>query len=491
MAITMLVQLYTSRVVLEVLGIEDYGIWNLVATLVVSISFITGPLSSVVQRFLSYEIGTGNESKLNTVFSQSIILYGIFSCILLILLETIGLWLLNTKLTIPHDKVIITNVVYQLSIVSFIITLLRMPYDAVIIAYERMTFYAYVSIIDVGLKLGIVYLLLMNTHIPNLILYGLLMLGVTMIITLTYKIFCNKNFKCSKVKLVINRSILREIAAFSGWSLMGAFAVMTANQGVNIILNIFYGVALNATMGIANQVGNAVNQFVSNFQLAFQPNIVKEFAQNKFEQLKLLIYRTSKFSFFLLFAISFPIISNINEILNLWLGNEIPQFAGEFCKWIIISLLIECISAPLWMSIQASGNIRNYQIIISSIILLNILFSFLLLQHNFYPITVIYLKCIINIVCLIIRIIYTKRIIQFSIGEYLNKVIFKIILVCLLSLILYKFIMSQIVIEVLFIKVLLNILIFIIPYILICFIFGFTQTERKSIKNIIIKRIQD
>lgn len=489
MAITMLVQLYTSRVVLEVLGIEDYGIWNLVATLVVSISFITGPLSSVIQRFLSYEIGTGNEQKLNIVFSQSVILYSIFSFVLLILFETIGLWLLNTKLTIPADKIAITNLIYQFSIASFIITLLRMPYDAIIIAYERMNFYAYLSIIDVGLKLGIVYLLLIITKIPHLISYGLLTLAISTIITLIYKIYCNKKYACSKIRLTIEKKTLKEMAAFSGWSLMGAFAVMTANQGTSMILNVFYGVTINATIGIANQVGNSVNQFVANFQLAFQPNIVKEYAQNRIDQLRQLVYRASKLSFILLFAISFPIISNIDDILILWLGNETPNETSLFCIWIIISLLIECLSAPLWMCIQASGNIRNYQIAISFVIMTNILFSYILLSYGFPPICVMYLKCIVSTICLIIRIGYSRKVIQLSISKYCMSAILKSLAIAISSILIYYLIINQISINSPLLRMTINIAVFIIPYMFISYFLGFTRTERKHLTEAIRNRI--
>ncbi len=430
----MLVQLYTSRVVLEVLGIDDYGIWCLVASLVVSISFITGPLSTATQRFLSYEIGKGNEKKTNTIFSQSLILYAIFSAILLILLETIGLWLLNTKLNIPESKITTTNIVFQLSILSFIVTLMRMPYDSMIIAYEKMDFYAYMSILDVGLKLAIVYMLSIVNSFPHLVVYAILTLCVTIVITIAYKLFCNHKFISSRARLAIDRPVIKEMASFSGWSLMGAFAVMTSNQGVSMVLNVFFGVAINATMGITNQVGNAVNQFVSNFQLAFNPQIVKMYAQGEYTELKNLIYKASRFSFLLMLAIAFPIIYNIDEILYLWLGDNVPEYTGIFCTLMIVSFLFDSLSAPLYMTIQATGKIRKYQVLISSILLSNIILSYVALNLNFPPVSVMIIRCFISICCIFTRYCFTKKQLNFQFKNYSKNVLlpcFTVTVLCL------------------------------------------------------------
>ncbi len=488
MGITMAVQLYTSRVVLDVLGIEDYGIWSLVATLVVSISFFTGPLLSSTQRFISYEIGKGNENRVQIIFSQSMILFLIFSVILAIIFETLGLWLLNTKLSIPPEKVRITNIVYQLAVLTFIVTLIRMSYDALIIAYEKMLFYAYICLIDVGLKLGIVYVLYLKPQIPTLILYGILMFLVSVIITLIYKIYCNHFYRNSKIKFKINRPIIKEMASFSGWSLMGAFAVMTANQGVSMVLNVFYGVTINATMGITNQIGNAVNQFATNFQVAFQPQIVKLYSQQDLKNLYLLIYRTSRMSFLLLFAIAYPIISNINEILLIWLGKDVPILTSEFCIWLIISLLIDCISAPLWIATQAVGRIRNYQIIISSIILLNILVSYILLYKGLPPVTVMILKCAVSILCLTTRLQFCKKQINFSFVEYLKKVLSPIILTVLSSLVII-FPFTNLTISNTLAKLIFHLALFLFAYIPAVYIFGIKSSERIAIKHFIRAKI--
>lgn len=489
MAITMLVQLYTSRVVLEVLGIEDYGIWNLVATLVVSISFITIPLSSTVQRFLSFEIGTNNLNKAKIVFSQSFILYCGFSILLFILLESIGVWLLNTKLQIPEDKVYITNIVYQLSILIFLFTLLRTPYDAAIIAYEKMDFYAYISISDVIFKLGIVFALKLFNSEYILIVYGSLTLLISLIIFAIYKIYCNRCYPISYLSFRIDKKIFKQIFSYSGWSLLGAFALMTANQGINLVLNSFFGVVINATLGIANQVGNAVNQFVGNFQVAFQPSIIKTYAQNDIERLRALIFSTSKYSFLLLFMIACPIIFNMSSILSIWLGDNVPIDTSSFCILLIISLIFDAISAPLYMSLQATGKIKTYQIAISSILLLNIVVSYILLYVGLPPISAMYVKCGVSVLCIILRFYFVHARLGINLKDYSASVIKPVLIVSTL-MIFTGFGISQIVIvDNQIISTILNIVLMFIIYISISIFFALTKDEREGVKKLILSKL--
>lgn len=487
MAVTMVVQLYTSRIVLEVLGIDDYGIWNLVATLVVSITFITNPLTSAIQRFLNFAIGKDNDEKIQSVFSQSIILFLIFALVLTILLESVGVWLLNHKLNIPTGKIGAANIVFQLSIASFIATLIRLPYDSMIIAYEKFNFYAYISILDVVLKLAIVYLLKAVTTIPHLVFYSLLTFAVSTLIALIYKIYCNKEYKTSHFKFKLDKSILKEIASFSGWSFLGAFAVMMTNQGVNIVLNLFFGVVLNAAMGITNQVGNAVNHFVSNFQVAFQPQIVKTYALEEYQHLKNLIYKTTKFSFLLIFMIAFPLTCNMNTILHIWLGNDVPEFTPQLCSWLLLSILIESISAPLWMTIQATGKIRTYQIIISSLFLLNIVLSYIFLSIGYNAITVMYVRFSVSILCFVTRLLMVHKHIKIHFSNYFNKVILPALSIALISGIPTILFMHTATISNEIFQVLASTLIFIIILTVASYYIAMDRGERNSIKKIIFR----
>lgn len=491
MGVTMLVQLYTSRVILDILGVQDYGVWSLVATLVISISFITGPLSSATQRFLSYEIGKKNHEKLRLIFSQSMILYMFFGLILLLIFETIGMWILNSKLSLPENMNQIVNIVYQLSILTFLISIVRMPYDSLIIANEDMSFYAYVSIIEVSLKLGIVYLLVYFKGISNLILYSLLTLAVVCIITLLYKYYCNRKYAISQFEFCIDKPIIREMASFSGWNLIGAFAVMTSSQGVNMVLNVFCGVTLNATMGIANQVSNAVNQFASNFQTAFQPQIVKLYAAHELGQLHTLIYQASRISFLLLFAISFPILVNITGILHLWLGDNVPPFASQFCSWILVAMLIDCLSAPLWMSINATGNIRNYQLAICTSLLINIIGTYIALYYDMPPISVVIIKCLVSVLCLVVRLKYANKMCGVKVYSFARNVIVRMAIVSIIVIMTDCFASFWLLTMSPTIQVVLQFMLFLIVYGVSSLYIGLYREERIFIFNLVKTKIRN
>lgn len=437
MVVIMLVQLYTSRVILQTLGVEDYGIYNIVGAVVISLSFITGPLSTATQRFLSFELGKKNTGRIKDIFSMSLIVYGILSIILLIVAETVGLWFLNHKMDIPADRLYAANWVFQCSIITFIINILNIPFNSAIIAYEKMSFYAYISIFEAIAKLAIVYFLLLYTQ-DKLILYGILVVIVTFFVTTLYKLYCGKYLKDIKIHFVKDKQLLKQLLSFSGWSLFGSIASMSADQGLNLLLNLFFGVTVNAAMGIANQVSAAVNQFAINFQTAFRPQIVKSYAEGNMEYLHQLICRSSKFSFLLLFMVVCPIFFNIEFILHLWLGDNIPQYTTDFCKLMLIYALIESLSAPLWMTIQATGKIKRYQICISSLIFSNILLSYFFLKIDFEPQFVLTIKCCLSVLYLMLRLYFIKKYTNISILFFLSKTLFPIILLsCTSVLIIY------------------------------------------------------
>ena len=462
----------------------------MVGTVIISISFITGPLSQTTQRFLSYEIGLGNKENVKIIFSQSVILYIILCGILLVILETLGLWFLRHKLMIPPDKLNVTLIVYQCVIISFIGVIARMPYDALIIAKEQMQFYAYISIIDVIMRLAIVYVLLLFNNTSYLVLYGILTAIVSIIITIIYKVYCNKKYIESHIIFQINKSFLKEMGSLYGWNIFGALAVVSTTQGISIVLNIFFGVIINAAMGITNQVGNAVNQFVSNFQVAFNPQIVKTYAKNEIAKLHLLIFRTCKLSFILLLMIGYPLIKHMDYILTLWLGDKVPPYTPILCSLLIISLLIDSFSAPLWMVIQATGKVRSYQLTISCVILCNILFSYIFLHYGFSPYITMIIRCFICLLCFGIRIFFLKHKIKFPLSQYIKHVILPVAIVTILSIILSinidNFItLSNKLLDILSSTILFWIIITISSYYII-----FSFNERNSIKSILLNFIK-
>jgi len=427
MFVMMGVSLYTSRIVLDVLGTSDYGLNNIINGIVVMFSFLNTAMLSSTQRFLNFNLGKGDLEQTGNVFCMSMNTYFILSVIILIIGETIGLWFVNTKLNIPADRIYAAQWVYQFTLIQFIIYILRVPYNATIIAYEKMDFYAYISLVEVILKLLVVYLLYISTF-DKLITYSLLYTIVALIITYFYKLHCNKKLSTTNYKLYWDKKTFKELFSFSSWTLFGALANVLAIQGLNILINLFYGVTVNAAAGVANQVSQAVNGFISNSQTAFQPQIVKSYASGETERFHNIIFTTSKFSFFLIFILAFPIICGIKSILGLWLV-EVPEYTAEFCILILIFLSIDAFSAPLWMGVQAIGRIKSYQVIMTCIAYLSFPLGYFALKMGFAPYCIWIVKIVVNIIMVCARCIFVKRKFNFPINIYCKKVIIPLCLV--------------------------------------------------------------
>lgn len=485
MGMIMLVQLYTSRVVLNTLGVEDYGIYNVVAGVIVLFSFINGAMTTATQRFLNFELGRRDENQLARVFSMSVTVHLCLAAIIVLLGETIGLWFLNSQLNIPSHRLEAANWVYQFTIFSTCISVIQVPYNSTIIAHEKMKFYAYSGIIEVALKLLIVGLLVFIQY-DKLIVYGILIFSVTLIIGLVIRYFCVKNFKSAAYKPSWEPVLFKNLVSFSGWSLFGSVATMSAGQGVNMLLNIFHGVTLNAAMGIATQVNAALHRFVSNFQIAYRPQIVKSFAANDLVYMKNLMFKSSRIAYLLLFALAAPIILNMEFILTIWL-KLVPEYASVFCKLILVYSLLEALSAPLWMAIQATGKIKHYQLVISFAFSLNIFFSYILLKSGYSPTTILYVKIGVDILCLGIRLQFNRKLIQLSIKDFFKKVFFPMAFITIISLIPPMMITS-------FFNnwshLFLTTILFGLAFVPSSFYIGFSRYERKKLIELISNRIR-
>jgi O-antigen/teichoic acid export membrane protein len=432
MLIMMGVSLYTSRIVLNALGVEDYGIYNVVGGVVVLFSFLNNAMSSATQRFLSFELGRNDINELKRVFAMSMTVHISIVLLVVVLAETVGLWFLNTQMNIPPERMNAANWVYQFSILTTGVGFIRVPYSASIIAYEKMSFYAYVGIAEALLKLSVAFWLVYISY-EKLKLYAVLIFLVTICVFYIYKFYCNRNIATSKYSFFWDMRLYEKLMSFSGWSLFGSVANVSAGQGVNILLNIFHGVVVNAAMGIANQVNGALNHFVSNFQTAFKPQIVKLYAAGEKQQLEQLIYRSSKYSFFLLFVLSVPILLNIDFVLKIWL-KTVPQYAGIFCTMILICSLLESLSGPLWMSVQATGKIKKYQIVISSAIALNIILSYIFLKLGAFPPIVLFIKVLVDVLCFSIRLVFIQNFGILKIANFFKYVLWKIIAIVIISI---------------------------------------------------------
>lgn len=482
---TMVISLYTSRIILKTLGVEDFGTFTIIGGLVTLFSFLNNAMTTSTQRFLNFELGKNNLLGVRRIFSMSMTAHLSICLLILILAETIGLWFMNEKMNIPAERLTAANWLYQFSLLTFCAKVIRTPHQASVIAYEKFPFYAYIGIIEVLLSLISVFILNIISY-DKLIIYGALLFGVSIIINFVYYIYCRLKIDICRYQFFWDKKLYWELMSFSGWSLFGSVANVGAQQGINILLNIFYGVVVNAAMGIANQVTAAVNSFVSNFQLAFNPQIIKSYSSGNKEYFMSLVFRTSKYSYFLLFIISLPLILSMDYVLYLWLG-DVPEYAATFCILMLIFCLTDAISAPLWMSVQAVGKIRNYQIIISIIIILNLPLSYLALKFNYPAESVLFIRIFINIIAFFFRIIYLQKKIQFNVWLYFKDVIFKILLVSLISVALSVIVKNYISENVVFVfTTIFSVLI----TGLAIYILGLNQNERTFLKQSILNRIK-
>lgn len=431
MFLIMGVSLYTVRVVLKVLGEVDYGIYNVVGGIVIMLSFLSNTMASASQRFFAFELGQGNYEQLKKTFKMTMTIYVMIAIVILVLAETIGLWFLNTQMTIPPNRIDAANWIYQFSIFSFMMTMFTIPYNAAIIAHERMNVYAWVSIIEVLLKLAIVYLLVKFTF-DKLKLYAVLMFSVTTLVTFIYREYCKRKFDECRFSFYWEKGLFKEIMSYSGWNLFGALASVSNNQGINIILNVFFNPLVNAAQAVAHQVNSAINLFVQNFMTATRPQIIKYYAIGENEQMLKLVFLSSKFSFILLFIITLPILLETNFILELWL-KVVPEYVVLFVRLVIIIALIDSLSYSLMTAAQATDNIKKYQLIVGGVKLLSLPVSYVFLKLGYLPQSVFYVGIIFSIACLFLRLIILKEMIQFPIGNYFVNVIVRVFLISFIS----------------------------------------------------------
>lgn len=429
MIFTMAVSLYTSRVVLNTLGIENFGIYNVVGGIVTLFAFLNGAMASGTQRFLSYELGKKNYIQLGKIFSLTLSIHVLIAFVIFILAETAGLWLLYNKMIIPENRMDAAIWVYQFSILSFMISVIQVPYNASIIAHEKMSVYAYISIVDVILKLLVVFLLTWIS-VDKLKLYAGLIFGVSFFTAMIYQIYCRKQFLECKYYFVWDKSLFKTLFSYAGWNMFGNVASVAFGQGVNIVLNIFYGPVVNASRGIAFQVNGAITSFVYNFQVAVNPQIIKSYAADDRGYMMSLIFKSSKYSFFLLILLSLPFLMEMEFILRIWL-KIVPEYSVSFCRLIIVNALIDTLSGPLMVAAQATGRIKIYQMTVGILLLLNLPLSYLFLKLGYVPDVTICISIVISLLALASRLIILHELIGLSISDFFKNVIIRILSVCI------------------------------------------------------------
>lgn len=434
MIFIMAVNLYTSRVILQALGVDDYGIYNVVGGFVSMFSLLSSSLSAAITRFITYELGTGDKIKLNKIFSTSLTIQFALAIIVVVLIEIIGVWFVNYKMVIDSSRIISANWALQMSMLTFCLNLISVPYNALIVAHENMSAFAYISVLDACLKLGICYLVTISSF-DKLIAYSVLLTLVALIIRTIYTMYCSRHFEESKYHFYFEKGIFVKMFAFSGWNFIGAGSGVLRDQGVNILLNLFCGTTVNAARGIAMQVSAAVTSFSSSFVTALNPQITKCYASGDNQHCFTLVIHGARLSSYLLLFVSLPVLLETPILMKIWLS-DVPDYTIHFVRLMLIYVITESVSYTMITLMLATGNIRNYQIIVGGLQLLNFPIAYILLYYGLEPEYTMVTSIIIAFACLFVRLFMLNKMTAIPICEFLNKVILNIGYVTIVGVIL-------------------------------------------------------
>ncbi|MEE1085500.1 MAG: MATE family efflux transporter [Paludibacteraceae bacterium] len=483
--IVMLVSLYVSRALLEKLGVNDFGVYSVVGSIVILFSFLDNALTQASQRFLTVSLGEGDLDKMKRVFNTAVSIQIIMVVVAVVLLGTVGVWFLNNRLSFPEGRLEAANYAFQFSIMTFCLNFLRAPYAASVVAYERLDFFAYASIVDALLKLGIVFAIGM-TEDDRLVTYAGLLSLESFTMLMVYKFFCNRTFTTCRYKWILDKSVFSKMFSFSGWTLFGGFSNVATQNGFLFMLNMFCGVVANAAMGIANQVLTALETFIGSFQTSFQPQIVKSYAQGEINRVSSLINSTSKFSFALMFLPACLLIINIQLALEIWLNNNVPEDAEHFCQILIACCVIDAITGPFNCAIMATGKISKYQLSIGGSFLLDLTISYILFRSGIKPYYWILLSRFMTRGVLngFIGLRFLNSLIGFDVKVYLRKTILPIIsLIVIMTPLLYLVYTSFDGVKLLLISV----PVMAIAYAITCYYVLFSVSEREYILSFVKK----
>lgn len=432
MLFMMAVSLYTSRVVLDTLGVEDYGIYNVVGGIVAMFGFLNAAMASSTQRYLTFELGRGDAECLRRVFCTSLFIHALISLLLVILAETAGLWFFYHKMVIPAARMDAAMWVYQFSILATVVMIMSVPYNASIIAHERMSAFAYISVLEVVLKLLVVYLLQIG-EVDKLALYAVLIFVVQLGIRVLYGMYCSRHFDETRFRRLWDKTLFREMLGFAGWNLWGNCAGVAFTQGINLLLNMFFGPVVNAARGIAVQVQAAISQFSLNFQTAINPQITKSYAVHDYVYMHSLIFRSSKFTFYLLLLFSLPVMLETDTILRLWL-DTVPEHTVIFIRLMLCVTIVDSLANPLMVSASATGRVKLYQGVVGGILLSILPLSYLVLKLGGSPSSVFVVHLSVCIVAFIVRLYIIRPMIKLSLSNYVRRVVFPCLSVTLAAL---------------------------------------------------------
>lgn len=432
----MVVSLYTSRVILNALGVVDYGIYGVVGGFVSMFSLISSSLSSAVSRFLTFELGQGDFDRLKRAFSTSVLIHIALALIILVVAETVGVWFVNNKMTIPPDRLYAAKWVFQASILTFMFNLFSVPYNASIVSHEKMSAFAYIGILDTTLKLLIVLLIAhCRWHSDKLVVYSILLALLAILMRFIYVIYCRRHFQECRFKITFDKEFFTEISAFSLWNFIGCTAGILKDQGVNVLLNLFWGPILNAAKGVASSVNTAVAGFANNFMVALNPQITKSYASGDVKYAYFLVETGSKFSYYIVMFLALPILLETEFVLAIWL-KQYPEHSVNFVRLVLILSMINILSNTLITLQNATGRIRNYQIVVGGILLLNFPLSYYCLKAGFQPESTYIIAILIGIFCLIARLCFVWKTASLPITDFLRNVFLRVLSVTIVAVLL-------------------------------------------------------
>ena len=488
MGVKMLIGLYTVRVILHALGTEDYGIYNVVGGFVSMFSFITSTLVSASQRFFAYSIGRGEKELLNRYFNASLLSFLILSLVLFLLIEGIGYWFVNYKMVVPSNRLEAANWVFQFAVFAFIVRIMSVPFRAMVVSHEKMIIFALISVLDSLLILGIAFLL-QSISLDKLKVYAVCMFGVAVFSTLLYIVLCEKSFReDSRIRIKWEGSLMKEMLSYCGWYMFGTMALMLRSQGINMILNIFFGPVVNAARGIAYQINNALNQFVNSFYNAVRPQITKLTAADEREKMLSLVYNSSVISFLLKCLITIPLLLEMPYVLSLWLG-EVPEYTVIFSRLVVITAMIDALGHPLATAVNATGNIREFKVVTGLLLILNLPVSYFLLKIWPYPYVAFYVSIVLSLIVQLVRIVFMKKMFGMPVNEYFRNVVVKVLVVAFLSF-LIGFLLRMYLGDSTWAH-LIVILLSVGMVLMLSWSYGIKKSQREFILRLIVKRIRE
>lgn len=487
MLLMMVIGLYTSRVILDKLGEVDFGIYNVVGGFVTMFTIISGAMTTATQRFLSFEIGKGKDGNVKGIFSTMIYIHLFLAMIILLLGEVIGVWFLNTHMNFPAERYEAANWVFQLSLFVFILNVINVPYNGALIAYEKMSAFAYFSIFDAIFKLAICYVITL-TPFDKLVVYAVLMAVIQVALLAMYFFYCRVKFKDCRFTGKYNKEYGKNVGSFVSWNLIGSLSGIAKEQGVNVVLNIFFGPAVNAARGVAYQVLSKLNGFVTNFQMAMNPQIIKNYASAELDNMYKLVFRGAKFSYLLLLTLSLPIVIEAPLILNLWL-KEVPDYTVIFLQIAIFTALINTLSNPLIVTMHATGKVRDYQIVVGSLSLLTLPLVWVALKMGAAPYMAMVIAFAVEFVCHFARLYMLVRSINFPMITFIKDVTLRVLVITVLSLALPVLAYQSIHITV--VRFFAVCILSFLSTIGLGYLFGFNKTDRERLRTKVVSIVRN